>query len=153
MERVFGIIPASSGAITFIWIICLVIGVIIIGVVGLLASFGYQSRHATFTVSDEGLRISPGIYSRFIPKQQIDAAGVKVLNLNIDTDYKPKWRTNGAGLPGYSAGWFKLQNKEKALLFVTDRSNVVYIPTTENYSVLLSVKDADEFAELLQQWK
>jgi hypothetical protein len=153
MERVFGIIPASSGAITFIWIICLVIGVIIIGVVGLLASFGYQSRHATFTVSDEGLRISPGIYSRFIPKQEIDTAGVKVVNLNMETEYKPKWRTNGAGLPGYSAGWFKLQNKEKALLFVTDRSNVVYIPTTENYSVLLSVKDADEFAELLQQWK
>jgi hypothetical protein len=153
MERVFGIIPASSGAITFIWIICLVIGVIIIGVVGLLASFGYQSRHATFTVSDEGLRISPGIYSRFIPKQEIDTAGVKVVNLNIEAEYKPKWRTNGAGLPGYSAGWFKLQNKEKALLFVTDRSSVVYIPTTENYSVLLSVKDADEFAELLQQWK
>jgi hypothetical protein len=153
MERVFGIIPASSGAITFIWIFSVVIGVIIIGVVGLLASFGYQSRHATFTVSDEGLRIGPGIYSRFIPKQEIDAAGVKVVNLNMETEYKPKWRTNGAGLPGYNAGWFKLQNKEKALLFVTDRSSVVYIPTTENYSVLLSVKDADEFAELLQQWK
>jgi hypothetical protein len=153
MERVFGIIPASSGAITFIWIFSVVIGVVIIGVVGLLASFGYQSRHAAFTVSDEGLRIGPGIYSRFIPKQEIDAAGVKVVNLNMETEYKPKWRTNGAGLPGYNAGWFKLQNKEKALLFVTDRSSVVYIPTTENYSVLLSVKDADEFAELLQQWK
>jgi hypothetical protein len=153
MERVFGIIPASSGAITFIWIFSVVIGVVIIGVVGLLASLGYQSRHATFTVSDEGLRIGPGIYSRFIPKQEIDAAGVKVVNLNMETEYKPKWRTNGAGLPGYNAGWFKLQNKEKALLFVTDRSSVVYIPTTENYSVLLSVKDADEFAELLQQWK
>jgi hypothetical protein len=153
MERVFGIIPASSSVITFIWVIGLVIGVIIIGVVGLLASFGYQSRHATFTVNDEGLRISPGIYSRFIPKEQIDAAGVRVLNLNVDTDYKPKWRTNGAGLPGYSAGWYKLQNKVKALLFVTDRSSVVYIPTTENYSVMLSVQYADEFAELLQQWK
>jgi hypothetical protein len=153
MERVFGIIPASSGVTTFIWVFGLVIGIIIIGVVGLLASFGYQSRHATFTVSDDGLRISPGIYSRFIPRQQIDVAGVKVLNLNVDTDYKPKWRTNGAGLPGYNAGWFKLQNKEKALLFVTDRSSVVYIPTTENYAVMLSVRDADEFADLLQQWQ
>jgi hypothetical protein len=153
MERLFGNIPASSGVTTFIWVFGLILGIVIIGVVAVLASFGYQSRHAVFAVSDDGLRISPGIYSRFIPKQQIDAAGVKVLNLNIDTDYKPKWRTNGAGLPGYSAGWFKLQNKEKALLFVTDRSSVVYIPTTENYSVLLSVRDADEFTELLQQWK
>jgi hypothetical protein len=153
MERVFGIIPASSGAYTFIWIFSVVIVVIILGVIGLLASFGYQARHATFTISDEGLRISPGLYSRFIPKEQIDAAGARVVNLNIETEYNPKWRTNGAGLPGYSAGWFKLQNKEKALLFVTDRSSVVYIPTTANYSVMLSVRDAEEFVELLQQWK
>jgi hypothetical protein len=152
MERVFGIIPATSGAATFIWIFSVVIGVILIGVITMFALFGYQSRHAQFIVSDQGLRISPGIYSRFIPKEQIDTAGVKVVNLNTDSEYKPKWRTNGAGLPGYSAGWFKLQNKEKALLFVTDRTSVVYIPTTENYSVMLSVKDADEFADLIQNW-
>lgn len=153
MERVFGIIPATSGATTFIWIFSVVIGVILIGIIGLLASFGYQARHATFTVNNQGLRISPGIYSRFIPKEQIDTIGVRVVNLNAESEYKPKWRMNGAGLPGYDAGWFKLQNKEKALLFVTDRSSVVYIPTTENYSVMLSVKDAEEFVDLLRQWE
>jgi len=152
MERAFGIIPATSGAITFIWIICVAIGLILIGVIGLMASMGYQARHATFTVSEQGLRISPGLYSRFIPKEAIVTEEVRVLDLNTETAYKPKWRVNGAGLPGYNAGWFKLQNKEKALLFVTDRSSVVYIPTTENYSVMLSVSDAGEFAELLRRW-
>ncbi len=153
MERVFGIIPASSGAYTFIWIFSVVMGLVLLGVIGLLASFGYQARHATFTVNEEGLRISPGIYSRFIPKEDINTAGVRVVNLNTDSEYKPKWRTNGAGLPGYAAGWFKLQNKEKALLFVTDKSSVVYIPTTGNYSVMLSVKNAGEFVDLLQHWE
>jgi hypothetical protein len=37
------------------------------------------------------------------------------------------------------------------LLFVTDNSSVVYIPTTEGYSVLLSVREAEEFAELIKQ--
>jgi hypothetical protein len=153
MERVFGIIPATSGAYTFVWIFCTLIGLILIGVIVLLGSVGYQSRHAVFAVSDTGLRIGPGLYGRFIPKEQIDAAGVRVVNLNIETQYKPKWRTNGAGLPGYNAGWFKLENKEKALLFVTDRSSVVYIPTTENYSVMLSIREADEFVDLLQRWE
>jgi hypothetical protein len=38
------------------------------------------------------------------------------------------------------------------LLFVTDRSCVVYIPTTDNYSILLSVRNAAEMVESLQQW-
>jgi hypothetical protein len=152
MEKIFGIIPATSGAYAFLWGFGIFIGVILIGIIGLFVSFGYQARHAAFTLTDEGLRISPGLYSRTIPKENIDAAGVKVINLDMEKDYQPKWRTNGAGLPGYSAGWYKLQNKEKALLFVTDRSSVVYIPTTENYSVMLSVREADEMVELIQQW-
>jgi hypothetical protein len=152
MERVFGIIPATSGPYIFIWIFSVVMGVITLGVIAMLVMFGYQAKHAQFTVNDQGLRINPGMYSRFIPKEDINTAGVKVINLNTESAYKPKWRTNGAGLPGYAAGWFKLANKEKALVFVTDRSSVVYIPTTENYSVLLSVREADEFADLIQHW-
>jgi hypothetical protein len=153
MDKVFGIIPATSGALTFLWVFSIIIAVILIGVIGLLASFGYQARHATFTLTDEGLRISPGIYTRTIPKENIDTAGVRVMDLNLEKNYQPKWRTNGAGLPGYSAGWFKLQNKEKALLFVTDRSSVVYIPTTGNYSVMLSVREADEMVRQIQRWQ
>jgi hypothetical protein len=153
MERVFGIIPASSGVFTFIWILSVVIGVILIGVIVLLSLVGYQSRHAIFTVNEQGLRISPGLYSRFIPKENINTDEVRLVNLDVENAYKPKWRTNGASLPGYKAGWYKLQNNEKALLFVTDKSNVVYIPTTENYSVLLSVREAEEFVDLLQDWE
>ncbi len=152
MEKVFGIIPSGSGAYIFIWVVSAVILLVLVGVIGLFAFFGYQSKHAAFTVSDEGLRIGPGIYGRFIPKEDIRTEEVRAVNLNIENAYKPKWRTNGAGLPGFSVGWFKLQNNEKALLFVTDRSSVVYIPTTDNYSVLLSVKDAPDFIDTLRHW-
>ena len=90
---------------------------------------------------------------RFIPREEIAVEGVKVVNLNVDSEYKPKARTNGIGLPGYAEGWFRLQNMEKALLFVTDRSNVVYIPTNKDYSVLLSVREAEEFAESMKHWE
>jgi hypothetical protein len=152
MDKVFGIIPATSGAISFLWIFSAIIGVIFIGVVALFLSFGYQARHATFTLTGEGLRIGPGFYGRTIPKQNIDVPGVRVMDLNVEKNYQPKWKTNGSNLPGFSSGWFKLQNKEKALLFVTDRSSVVYIPTTGNYSVMLSVRNADEMVKSIQQW-
>jgi hypothetical protein len=153
MDKVFGIVPATLGVVTFVWVFSAALAIILLGTIGLMASFAYQARHLTFTVNDDGLRIGPGLYGRFIPKEKVDAAGVRVVDMNGETAYKPRWRTNGAWLPGYNAGWFKLQNQAKALLFVTDRTNVVYIPTTDNYSVMLSVKDADEFAETLRRWK
>ena len=73
--------------------------------------------------------------------------------LSGDSEFKPIRRTNGIGLPGYSAGWFKLANGEKALLFVTDRGKVVYMPTTDGYSVLLSTVNPEEFLESLnKEW-
>jgi hypothetical protein len=153
MEKVFGIIPATSGPYIFIWIFSIIMGIVIIGLIGLFASFGYQAKHATFALTDQGLRISPGLYTRTIPKDKINIEGARVIDLKLEKDYQPKWKTNGAGLPGFSLGWFKLQNKEKALLFVTDRSSVVYIPTTDNYSVMLSVREADVMVQAMQQWE
>ena len=149
MERVFDIIPASAGPYIFIWALSL----ILIAVIGLLIYVDYSSRDMYFILREDGLKISPRLYGRFIPRQDINTEGIRVLNLNKETDYQPKMRTNGAGLPGYSAGWFKLQNKEKALVFVTDKSSVVFIPTNKDYSVVLSVKEAEEFAELIKRWE
>ena len=148
MDRVFGIIPASSGPVWF----AVGIAVVLVLVLALMAFIAYSSKNVRFELNDEGLRISRSIYGRFIPRGDIDPAGVMVLDLRAEPVYAPKSRTNGAGLPGYAEGWFKLKNGEKALLFLTDRSSVVYIPTTKKYSVLLSVSEADEFSELLRAW-
>ena len=152
MERLFGITPASSGPYTAIWIISIAVCLVLFLVAALFISTGYQSKHLKYTVNDEGLRISPGLYGRFIPRDDINTEGVRVINLNIDTEYALKARTNGAGLPGFASGWFKLANQEKALVFVTDRNRVVYIPTNRDYSILLSVSEAEEFADVLQNW-
>jgi hypothetical protein len=147
MERVFGIIPASSGPYIFIW----AISIILIAVIVLFIYIGHSSRNITYVVSDEGLHIKGGLYGRMIPMADIVAEEVRVMNLNNETEYNPKWRTNGIGLPGYAAGWFKLRNKEKALCFLTDRSRVVYIPTSKDYSVMLSTLEAEELAGLLRR--
>ncbi|MHC9538520.1 MAG: hypothetical protein AB9903_03290 [Vulcanimicrobiota bacterium] len=40
---------------------------------------------------------------------------------------------------------------ERQHLFWTDRSNVVYAPTGEDYSLLLSISDADGFISELKK--
>jgi hypothetical protein len=153
MDNVFHIIPASAGAFTFMWVIGTVLVVVVVGVTLLLYSVANQGRNATFTIGDTGLDIGPGVYGRFIPREKIETDGVKVIDLKIDKDYALKRKTNGSNLPGYDAGWFRLENGEKALVFVTDKSRVVYIPTTDNYSVLLSTLHAEEMAGALRAWR
>jgi len=149
MSRTFDITPATSASIIFIS----AIGLFLILILGLFAFIGYSARNTKFEVSEQGLRIKGGIYGRFIPEENLVDEGVKIINLNRQKEYQPKLRTNGIGLPGYREGWFRLKNNEKALLFVTDYSRVVYIPTDQGYSVLLSVSNTEEFRQSVALWQ
>jgi len=113
----------------------------------IFAYFGYSSRNTKFVITDEGLKIQGALYGRTIAKNSLVMRDVRILNLFEDERHRPKIRTNGVGLPGYLEGWFRLKNKEKALLFLTDREQIVYIPTKDSYSILLSVTNPELFLQ------
>ncbi|WP_170266736.1 PH domain-containing protein [Brevifollis gellanilyticus] len=145
-STVFPMIPAASKSLWFFAII----GLVLLGALLLMGWLAWSMQHARFTVSSEGLRVQGDLYSRTIPLKSLVLDQATVTNLNTDKDHQPKWRTMGTGLPGYSAGWFKLRNGQKGLLYVTDRTRVARIPTTEGYTVLLSVEDPQALISALQ---
>jgi hypothetical protein len=147
MSETFEMIPAKGGALGLLGIV----GLLMIGLLILFVYFGYASQHTRFVVSSEGIRITGTMYGRMIPQNQIQLPLARPINLNVESDYSPKWKNNGIGLPGYGAGWFKLKNGEKSLLFLTDRTRTVYIPTTSGFSVLISVADPERFVESLRK--
>jgi hypothetical protein len=147
MRYDFQIVPASSGPI---WL-AVGIGVFLFALLLLFGYMAYSSRNVEFVLSKDGLRIKRDLYGRLIPLSSIVFEKVRTLDLTRDSEFRMKWRTNGAGLPGYKAGWFKLRNGEKALAFVTDRRRVVYVPTRDGYSVLMSVPDPPRFQEACRQ--
>jgi len=147
-STVFPMIPAASKSLWFFAIISLVL----VSVLVLMIWLAWSMQHVRFTVSPEGLRLQGDLYGRLIPLSSLKLDDAVVTNLDTDKDHQPKVRTMGTGLPGYSAGWFKLRNGTKALLYVTDRSHVVRIPTTEGYTIMLSVADPTALiAELRKQ--
>jgi len=147
MPEVFHIIPASGRALAFF----AGLGALLLGLVALFGYFAYASLSARFEVSEEGLRIRSAIYGRMIPTYALLPEQARVVDLRTERELQPNLRTNGIGMPGYNAGWFTLRRKGKALLFVTDPSRVVYVPTSEGYSVLLSVQRPEEFLEALRR--
>jgi hypothetical protein len=108
-------------------------------------------RLVRFDVSSTGLTITGDwLYGRSIPLADIRAKEARSVDLTADRDYQTTARLNGVGLPNYKAGWFRLRNGEKALVFVSDPRHVVYIPGQTGYSVLLSVNSPANFVEKLK---
>lgn len=147
MKEVVPIFPATAGPI----IILVIVGVILIAILTVIGVFAYASHFAKFEISPEGLTIRGDLYGRHIPAAALLLAEAKAVDLNLDKDLSLKWRTNGAGFPGYCSGWFQLGNNSKGLAFVTDRSRVVYIPTKEGYAVLLSVAEPEQFLRIVRR--
>jgi len=147
MKDVFPIIPAGSATL---WVL-LAIGVLLLAGVACFAFIAYSSRHSAVEVSDAGLRIQALFYGREIPFSSLLTEAARPLDLSRESEYAPVLRTNGIGLPGYSAGWFKLRNGQKALAFVTDRRRVAMIPTRDKYLLMVSVPDPAAFLEALRR--
>jgi hypothetical protein len=145
MNEVFHMVPATiRWGTTLLLLLPLVIVLVVVGAI--LYSMVAGARNSTFELSSEGLRLRGDFYGRMIPASHI--RGTDAARIDIDASpYRPTFRTNGIAVPGYRAGWFRLRNKHKGLLYVTDPKSVVVVPTTEGYDVLLSVIDADRFLE------
>jgi PH (Pleckstrin Homology) domain-containing protein len=148
MNGVFHIVPATikwgtTLALLFPLIILLVV------VVAIMYSMVASSRNSTFEVSSQGLRLRGDFYGRMIPASHLRISDVARVDLDTGP-YRPTSRTNGIAIPGYRAGWFRLRNGRKGLLYVTDPKNVVVVPTTDGYDVLLSVINADQFVERIR---
>ena len=145
--EVFAIAPPGSRPVWLMAGVMLIV-LLIVGVALLTVVRGL--RGARFEVSAEGLRLRGDFYGRLIPAAELVPERAARVDLQATPGLTPKRRTLGTGLPGYQAGWFDLQNGEKALLYLTDRTRAVYVPTTAGYGVLLSPADPDRFIAALQ---
>ncbi|HEY9074470.1 MAG TPA: PH domain-containing protein, partial [Desulfobaccales bacterium] len=128
-----------------------IIGSVVVAILFFLGAFVYASRHVRFELSSEGLAIRGDLYGRRLPAASLLTAQARVVDLTRDGDYRLVARTNGVGFPGYGSGWFQLANGDKALIFVTDKRRVVYLPTREGYALLLSLAEPDKFLGALRQ--
>ena len=143
----FSIFPASSGPLWF----AIILGIVLLGLWVLGGYIAYSSRHVTFEIADQHLRIRGDLYGRRVPLSSLMLDQAEVVDLTANRELQFRWRTNGVSVPGYNSGWFRLRNRTKSLAFVTDRRQVVVIPTREGYTLLMSVAQPQEFLVKLRE--
>ncbi len=147
MREVFPMAPAGGSALLMLVPIGLLLAAGLVFVVYTATSMGRGSVE----VSAGSLRINAPFYGRSLPLASVDVAAARVVDLTREDDLRPTLRTNGIGLPGYSTGWFKLRGGGRALLVVTDKRRVLYLPTREGYSVLVSAAEPERLLEAIRR--
>jgi hypothetical protein len=130
------ITPKFIGRAKYAKLVLITALVLIVAFIGII----YFSEKPSVDIGNGFLTIKSLFYGKSISVGEINVNGIRQLDLNNDKDYNIKIRTNGIGLPNYHVGWMKLNNGNKALVYLTDKTNVVLIPTND-YDVLISTDD------------
>lgn len=147
------VFPIEPGSIKGLGFIGLGIFLVLFLVAGLIGASIWSARGATFEVNADGIRLRGDLYGRLIPMASIQIDQVRRVDFEQDPSLRPNWRTMGTGLPGYQGGWFRLKDGSKALVYLTNPSKAVFVPTDLGYGVLISPKDPDGLVEALKGLK
>jgi len=100
-----------------------------------------SSKHYLLEINDQNILIKSVFYNTNIALTDIEIDKVKKINLN-ESDIKIDSRLNGIGLPGLLVGWFS-SSQGRMKLYVSDKNEVVYLPTRLNYTIMFSTNKAD----------
>jgi hypothetical protein len=140
----FSLSTAASSGAPSISSLLIPVGLLIpLAIAALMVYLAHSTRAVTFAVTNEGLRVRGDLFGRLIPRGSLLVENAEILNLKNEPSRRPCLRTMGVGLPGYSSGWFRLNDRSKGLLFLTDPTRAVYLPTTDGYSLLISPADPE----------
>jgi heme/copper-type cytochrome/quinol oxidase subunit 2 len=119
------------------FVLIIFLAIIIVGII-------HSMKNTALTLTENEIIIKSMFYGRKIPLEEVIIDEIKPINLEKDKEYNISIRTNGISVPKFKSGWMKLKNGKKALTFITDKNNVVLIPT-EKYLLLFSMDKINEF--------
>lgn len=96
-------------------------------------------------------------YRRF-PRQRVSLAALnldaaRVINLDREAQLQPVSKITGAQVPGYRAGRFRLRDRRRAYVILTDWTRVLLLPKRDGSLILLSVERADALLDALRRHK
>ncbi len=146
------VFPMAADTIKTGWLQILFGGMLLlwVGMFFFLTRMIHSAAQAEIALRDGALVVRASFYGRTIPLAEVDVAGATRLDLGQKGPKSLRRRTNGIGMPGLAAGWYRLADGEKALVFVTDKHKAVYVPTRRGFAVVISPADPDGFLHALR---
>ncbi len=131
-------------------VVCVALAVVSLGV----ATTTYSPGPPSFTLTSDALTIHDRFYPVTLRASEVDVNGIRIVDLDQNTPWRPVRRTNGFANSHYQSGWFLAANGAKVRLYRAGGSRAVLLPPTGAGSpVLYQAADPELFVEQIRaQW-
>lgn len=143
--------PRAAGNSAGMWI-----GVAIGAVSLVVVAFAllYSPGPPSYTLTADALTIHDRFYPVTLKASEVDAAGVKLVDIAVDREWRPTMRTNGFANSHYRSGWFRVASGQKVRMYRADGTRLLLLPPKgDGAAVLMEVKDPEKLLdELRRQW-
>lgn len=119
--------------------------------VALWLALDRATRRHRLTLDGDVLQIATTFYTRQVAIADLALGRARVVDLAERTDLKPMIMTNAIRLPGLRSGWFRLRNRDKALLATMGGTRLLWIPTHGDYGLLLQPRQPQALLDALRE--
>lgn len=115
-----------------------------------LALVALVSRRRRVSLVDGVLTIAAGVNTRRVAARELDLASARVVDLRERSDFKPMLKVFGTRVPGLSMGHFRLRDRSRAFVLLTDASRVLVLNDRSGRRLLLSLARPQALLDALQ---
>jgi hypothetical protein len=128
------------------------VGAVSLAIVAL--AFLYSPGPPSYTLTADALTIHDRFYPVTLRTADVDIAGIRLVDIAVERDWRPTMRTNGFANAHYHSGWFRVASGRKVRMYRADGTRLVLLPTKgDGAAVLMEVKDPEKFLdELRREW-
>lgn len=96
-----------------------------------------QVRRHRLVLGAGWIGVATGAHRRRMLLSELDLDRARVLDLDEHLEFKPRLKTNGAFVPGFQTGWYRLRNGNRALVARSGGKQALWVPTTRDFGLLL----------------
>lgn len=111
----------------------------------------WRIRRAGVALNAQAIGIDTGLGSRLVALRRLAPRGIREIDIESQTDWRPVLRAWGIGLPGFGSGWYRLRNGRKALCLITERKRVSMLEDETGLLYLLSLEDPSPLLRAIER--
>lgn len=128
------------------------IGIVAIAV--LAFAMLYSPGPPSYTLTPESLTIHDRFYPVTLNRTNVDVEHIRVIDLDVDAEWRPTRRTNGFANTHYRSGWFRVASGRIVRMYRADSRRLVLLPPKgDGAAVLLETREPEKFVvEVRQKW-
>jgi len=125
---------------------------LVLAAIGLgVAANLYSPGPPSYTLTASTLTIHDRFYPVTLQARDVDLGGIRIVDLNQNTGWRPVTRTNGFANSHYQSGWFRSASGEKVRLYHAGSPIVVLLPPSgAGPAVLYQAEDPVDFVHQLR---